>query len=364
MKIPFPVARALTRWGSVGFAGLAVGCLSVVVGTTQPPKSFALAAIVAVIAAAACTAWAMRLAALARFPFQTLGAGHTVTFGKGRLRDDGAIIAEARVHSDSEFESLVDGQKSVRLQKFVVEPTTLDPQDLLTDWHYACSIGEQIFAPEPVLSPSRSLRLDVPLAEPSKAGARFSIAEDLTFESFLDGPARLVFQPSYPSGAQSVVISFDGPKPLSARYRIERGLGNSESGDLALSESGAESGISFVWERAEPGEQLVIEWDWDPATLPEPMSEAERLIAAARKRQEDFQKILATQFGAEEGGDGESAEAHAIIKAARAREALYVQGAAPALSGDLGFEDEQQGADDHPIIKAARAREKLYKSDD
>jgi len=359
MKIPFPVARALARWGSVICAGFAVGCLSVIVGTAQPPKSFALAAIVAVTMAAACTTWAMRLAALARYPFQTLRARHTVTFGPGRLRDDGAMVAEAQVHSDSEFESLTDGQKSVRLQKFVVEPTTLDPQDLLIDWNYACSISEQIFAPEPVLSSSRSLRLDVSLAEPSTAGARFPIVEDLTFESFLEGPARLVFQPSYPSGAQSVAIVFEGPKPLSARYRIERGLGNSESGDLTDSNSE----ISFVWQRAEPGEQLVIEWDWNPATLPQPMTEAERLIAAARKRQEEFQKILAIQFQAGEGG-GESAEDHAIIKAARAREVLYAQGAAPALSGDSGFEDEQQGAEDHPIIKAARAREKLYKSED
>ena len=359
------MARALARWGSVGFAGLAVGCLSVIVGTAQPPKSFALAAIVAVIMAAACTAWAMRLAALARFPFRTLGARHAVTFGKGKLRDDGAMVAEARVHSESEFESLADGQKSVRLQKFVVEPTTLDPQDLLTDWNYACSIGEQIFAPEPVLSSSRSLRLDVALAKPSKAGGRFPIVEDLTFESFLEGPARLVFQPSYPSGAQSIEIAFEGPTPHAARYRIERGLGNSESGDLALSESGGESGISFVWERAEPGEQLVIEWDWDPATLPQPMSEAERLIAAARKRQEDFQKILATQFGAEESRSGsEGAEDHALIKAARAREAGHAPSAAPPLSGDSGFVDEFESADDHPIIKAARAREKLYKDDD
>ena len=361
MKISFPVARALARWGMVVFAGLAVGCLSIIVATAQPPKSFSLAAIIAVIVAAACAAWAMRLAALARFPFRTLHARHTVTFGKGKLRDDGAMVAEAEVRSDSEFESLSDGQRSVRLQKFVVEPTTLDPQDLLTDWRYACSVGEQIFAPEPVLSSSRSLRLDVSLAEPSKAGTRFPIVEDLTFESFLEGPARLVFQPSYPSGAQSVAIAFEGPKPLSACYRIERGLGNSESGDLIA----GDAGISFVWERGEPGEQLVIEWEWDPATLPQPMSEIERLIAAARKRQEEFQKILATQFGAEEGGgDGESAEDHPIIEAARAREAGYAPNVAPALSGSSGIEDEFQSADDHPIIKAARAREKLYKGEE
>ena len=148
-------------------------------------------------------------------------------------------------------------------------------------------------------------------------------------------------------------------------------MGQSQSGDL-LAEG---SRLGFVWEHAVPGEQLVLEWEWDPESLPVPKSETERLIAEARKRQDEIQKSLATQF-LEEGGagegegageeKGESAEDHAIIRAARLRESL-ASGYAPPLRGDAGFAgdgmDDTSPAEEHPIIKAARAREKLYKKD-
>lgn len=365
MKLPYPLARRLSSWGAVAFAALAAAGLAAILLKVEPVQVISLATVIAVVFAAACVAWFARLKSLARHPFRATRARHTVTFRGRDMREDGVMLAGASVASETEFEALAAGQKSVRLQKFVVEPTALDPDDLLQDWSYTARIGGAEQAAQPYLSPSRSLQLDVTLQVPPQPGARFDISESLSFDVFLDAPARLVFQPSYPSGPQTIEILFDGPRPLRPRYRIERGFGQSESGDLAA--EGPRLG--FVWEHAAPGEQLVLDWEWDPESLPEPQSETDRLIAEARKRQDEIQKALATQLLEEEGageGDGESAEDHAIIRAAHLRETL-VSGHAPPLPGDAGFADDDMDdttpAEEHPIIKAARAREKLYKKD-
>jgi hypothetical protein len=349
LTIRYPTARLLAIWGTAVFSGLGLGGMGALAAIPQPPRAIALGTVAAVILAAAFVAWGMRLAALARHPFRTLHARHSVTFGRGAMTDHGGASVTAKARSEFEFESLAAGQTSLRLQKFVIEPTALDPQELLTDWSYACRLGDDAPVPQPFLSTSRSLQLDVALKEPSLPGARYNVAEELSFESFLDVPARLVFQPSYPCAAQTVAINFEGPRPRHPRFKIDRGLGRCESGDLVVEESR----LDFVWNRAEPGEQLEIEWDWDPETFPKPASETERLIAAARKRQDELQKLLASQIAADTiEGEG----ALEIIRAAH-----EASGAPPSLPGDAGFADDT--ADEHPLIRAARQREKLYKGD-
>ncbi len=365
MKLPYPLARRLSLCGTALFTLVAAAGLAAILLRAGPAQAIALATVAAVVFAAACFAWSARLKALARHPFRAVRARHAVTFRGQPMRGDGVMLATAAVASETEFEALAPGQKSVRLQKFVVEPTALDPQDLLRDWRYTARIGGADSPAQPYLSPSRSLQLDVALQVPPEPGARLDIREDLSFDVFLDAPARLVFQPSYPSGPQDIEILFDGPRPLRPRFRIERGFGQSESGDLAA----VGPRLGFVWQHAVPGEQLVLDWDWDPESLPEPQSETDRLIAETRKRQDEIQKALATQLLEEEGageGEGESAEDHVTIRAARLRETL-VSGHAPALPGDAGFADDGMAdttpAEEHPIIKAARAREKLYKKE-
>lgn len=372
MKLPYPLARQLSRWGTTLFALLAAAGLAAILLEAGPVQIVSLGTVVAVVFAGASYAWSARLKTLARHPFRAVSARHSVHF-KGRdLRGDGVMLATASVASETEFEALAPGQKSVRLQKFVVEPTALDPQDLLQDWSYSARIGGADSPAAPYLSPSRSLQLDVSLQIPPAPGARFDISEELSFDTFLDAPARLVFQPSYPSGPQTIEILFEGPRPLRPRFRIERGFGLSESGDL-LAEG---SRLGFIWEHAVPGEQLILDWEWDPESLPVPSSETERLIAEARKRQGEIQKALAAQLLEEENagdgegageGEGDSAEDHAIIRAARLREKL-ISGHMPPLPGDAGFADDgvddTTPAEEHPIIKAAREREKLYKKDD
>lgn len=366
MKLRYPLARALARSGTISLSALAAAGVAALLLGIGPAQVVALGTVVAVIFAGACFAWSVRLRALARHPFRAVTARHVVTFRGLPPRGDGGRFATAEVASKTEFEAIAPAQKGVRLQKFVVEPTALDPDDLLQDWSYTARVGDSDSILEPYVSPSRSLQLDVALKTPPAPGERFDINENLNFEVFLDAPARLVFQPSYPSGPQTIEILFEGPRAMRPRYHIERGLGHSEEG--ALVAEGTRLG--FVWERAEPGEQLTLDWEWDPESLSEPEGETDRLIAEARRRQAEIQEKLASQMVEEEGageGEGESAEDHAIIRAARRRETL-LSGRAPSLPGDAGFAgdgaEDTTPAEEHPIIKAARAREKLYKKDE
>lgn len=353
----YPLARRLAAFGTAAFTAVAAFGLALILMAAQPAQLISLATVVAVVFAAACLAWYLRLKALGRHPFRAVSARHVIAFRPRESRGDGVMLASATVASETDFEAIEGALKFVRLQKFVVEPTALDPQDLLQDWGYSARISGAESAATPHVSPSRSLQLDVALETPPRPGARFTISENLSFDVFLDAPARLVFQPSYPSGRQTIFIALDGPKPVNPRFRIERGLGRADSGPLAS----GDAGIAFVWERATPGEQLVIEWEWDPKSLPAPQTETERLMAEARRRQAEIQEKLAVQYLEEEdfgGGQGDSA--------ARIRE-LLASGRAANLPGDAGFSDDVADttpAEEHPIIKAARARERLYKKDD
>jgi len=367
-RLPFPIARLLAGFATAAFAGASLGGAALLAALPEIPRWLALGTAVCVVLAGLCAYLWTRLRALARHPFRIRAARHRVVFRNAAADPSGVPLAAATVSSETEFECLRSGATSLRLQKFVTEPSGLDPGRLLSDWGYQCRIGKggegTRATPRPYLSSSRSLQLDLPLAEPMRAGARFTVAEELGFETLLDAPARLVFQPSYPAESQSVEIAFQGVRPLRARYVIERGLGEVETGALDV-EGG--SRLSLVWNDAEPGQQLAVDWDWDPASLPAPLTEIERLIAAARARQREIETLLATQFSdsLSQETDGEGAEAHWIIRAARMREAGF-GGGTPDLQGDAGFvgDADDAPAEEHPIVKAARAREKLYKKDD
>lgn len=374
--LPFPVRRWLAAAAAAVSAALAVSGFALIAVLPEIPRWLALIAMVCVALTALFAAVLSRLQALARHRFRIVSGHHAVSFRAAPPRPcGGAPKAEAKVRSEFLIEALRDGENKIRLQKFVIEPSALDPAQMLAEWRYACGIaGVAAALPHPFVSPSRSFQLDVPLGSPVRAGERFTLVEELVFETDLESAARFVFQPSYPAGGQTVELAFEGPRPFFPRYRVERPPGEPESGEVGAMHPNR---FGFVWKSADPGEQLILDWTWDPDSLPQPMSETDRLIAEARQRQEEIKEKLAAIFTdpEDEESPGESAEEHWIIRAARAREALYSgepEPEAPSLPGESGFADDGQApaeelddapADEHPIIKAARAREKLYKKE-
>ena len=350
MMLPYRIARWLAVLGTALFVGLGIGGFGALAGLNEAPHWLGPATALALAFGGLCAAAWGRLQAFARFPFRTVSARQSVTLRSAPSRIDGTPVATGIVRSETEIETVCPGQTAVRLQKFVTEPPGIDAERMLAEWSYECGIaggrgGVTVVAPQPYLSSSRSLQLDLALPVPAKAGERFTVVENLSFEFGLDEPARFVFQPSYPALRQTVEIRFEDLRVLSAQYRIDRGLGISESGSLQFKDGR----IGLTWNRAEPGEQLIIDWTWDPASLPTPLTETERLIAAAKMRQAEVEKILAIQFANEESEIS-------VVETWR-------QPMSPPLSGDSGFADDAP-ADEHPIIQAARAREKLYKGEE
>ena len=375
--LPFPILRLLAGAATAFFAALALGGVVFIAATPEISRWPALATVAGAVLAAMSAGVLVEVRAMGRHRFRIVSAHHAVSFRAAPAVSLGGPKAEAKVRSEFLLESLRDGESNVRLQKFVVEPTGLDPADMLTSWQYACRVaGVGAVEPDPFVSSSRSLQIDLPLGGPLRAGERFTFVEELTFENDLESAARFVFQPSYPAGEQSIVLTFEGPRPFCPRYRIERPPGEPETGEVGATHPNR---FGFAWRSAEPGEQLILDWTWDPDSLPKPASETERLVAAARARQEETKEKLATIYvepGGEQPPAAESAGDHWIIRAARMREAGYSETAVPqtdaaSLPGESGFADgnQRQAADDidttpaeeHPIIKAAREREKLYK---
>jgi hypothetical protein len=421
----------MARAAALALAALAAAAAGAILWLPQAPRWLALAAVACVAAAFACAAAGRRLHELGRHRFRVLGERYTLT-----IRPDeeakGAARARGHVRVETVYESLRDAQSSLRLQKFVAEPTRMDPVALLKDWNYACRVvgpeareapdkggpggkEEREAAAQATLSESRSLQVEVTLPQPVARGETFTFVEDLDFASELrDGGASLTFQVSYPTRSHDVEILFEGLRPETAEYRINRGQGVAETGPLAVGDlGGARTRIVHQWRRPEVGEELALRWRWDPRSLPAQPSASETLIAEARARQAAIQERLAAQIeGADgtapalapkEAGEGGSAEDHPVIKAARAREqALSGRSPTPAppsqaraapeggkpraddpmaeamarqttirdlLAAQVRTEEdaaraapadptgEGGSAEDHPIIKAARARE-------
>ena len=376
--LPFPILRLLAAAATALFAALTLGGVAFIVMTPEISRWPALATVGGAVLAALSASVLVQARAMARHRFRIVSGHHAVSFRTAPATSSGGPKAEAKVRSEFLLESLRDGESKVRLQKFVIEPTGLDPADMLTSWQYACRVaGVGAVEPDPFVSSSRSLQIDVPLGGPLRAGERFTLVEELTFESDLESAARFVFQPSYPAGGQSIEFTFEGLRPFFPRYRVERPPGEPESGEVGAMHPNR---FGFAWQSAEPGEQLILDWTWDPDSLPKPESEIERLMAEARTRQEEIKEKLATIFH-EPGGEempAESAGDHWIIRAARMREAGYSGAPLPetdaaTLPGESGFADgdQRQAADgidttpaeEHPIVKAAREREKSYKPD-
>ncbi len=342
MRAGLGLFEILTLAGSVLFAGLTAVGVGAIVFAPAPSRWLALATVACLAAAFACAVARAGLVRPARHPYRVLRDRYTLSFRTDEEpRQAGAYCARGRVRIETLFESLRDGQTSVPLQKFVTESTRLDPERVLKDWNYACRVasggGEECeAAAHPLLSPSRSLQLDVSLPAPVAKGQTFTVVEELDFASDLDDEQpSYMFQVSYPTAVREVEISFEGLRPREPGYRIDREHGAVESGALEVADLGdGRSRVTYSWNRPQVGDELAIRWTWDPSSLPEAPPLAERLIAEALTRQGSLAEILASQ----------------AIPAAESTE--------PVASSEAGA---KTAAEEHPTIKAARARERgLY----
>jgi hypothetical protein len=371
MRLSHTLAETFALAGLVLFTGAAVAGIGALAFAPTAPRWLALGSVACVAAAWACAAARSRLGRVGSHSYRVLRERTAMTF---RLDEEayrqGLRRARGSARIETLYESLCEGQEIVRLQKFVSESTRLNPMRVLEEWGYACRVagqgGEKCeVSPEPFLSDSRSLQLDLKLPEPVGRGQTFTVVEELEFPADLEdeGPC-LVFQVSYPTASRSVEISFEGLRPAEAGYRIDRGQGPIEAGALEVSEFGDGRRIVHDCGRARVGEQLIIQWAWDRASLPAVPSATEGLIAAALVRQQSMAGLLASQTitGMETGagaaapeGDEEiaSAEEHPIIKAARARERLRYGGA-----GDEGRPEPPAAPAGSKRPKSARRRKR------
>jgi hypothetical protein len=316
----------------------------------------------------------------ARERFRIVRARHGLTFRADT--DTGEPLVRGHVRSGTEFESLAAGQTALTLQKFVAEPSALSANVTLAEWNYACRIvsGEagaaeesELLSPHAAILPSRAVQLRFDLGRELARGERFTVTEELDFATDPAERPSLAFQSPYAAEQQDFDLVFEGVRPTSAEFRIERGPGTLESGPLEIEEAGQNRWrVRAVQRRARPGDQLVLGWAWDAETLPAPLPIADRLLAMARQRREEMAALLAA--GADTWSEeaalamdavrrGESAEDHFVIRQARIGEATIAgRGSRPDLSsrarGAAAPERADTGsAEDHPIIKAARARE-------
>ncbi|MGB8274648.1 MAG: hypothetical protein WCF16_05185, partial [Alphaproteobacteria bacterium] len=156
---------------------------------------------------------------------------------------------------------------------------------------------------------------------------------------------------------------FEGVRPQDVTIRADRGAGAGPAAPLEVEDAGENRWtVRAHTRKAGPGDQIALRWTWDPATLPDSLSATERLIAMARRRQQELAALISTQLGEWAGAagavpgqaEGEGAQDHPIIRQARLRAATLFGGAGEA-------ENDTTPAEEHPIIKAAREREKLYR---
>jgi hypothetical protein len=361
----FAGRRALVLGLLVLCAGLALAGVAAIAGQPSAPRWLALATVALGIASVALLGGHVGMGELARQGFRIVHARHGLVFRADT--DTGEPLLRGHIRSDTDLESLVGAQRTLSLQKFVVEPSSLSANATLAEWNYVSRIdlggagGEtEPASPHAAISPSRAMQLRFDLGREAGRGERVALREELDFTADPAERASLVFQSPYAAERQDFDLVFEGVRPEAAEFRIERGPGIVESGPLAVEEAGEKRWRVRAAQRGgRAGDQLVLTWTWDAETLPAPLPIADRLLAMARRRQEEMAALLAA--GADIWGEeailamdsvrhGESAEEHFIIRQARGREATIRGGAAPPAH-------EGESAEEHPIIKAARARQ-------
>ena len=252
----------------------------------------------------------------------------TITFRAGER--EGTVCGH--IQTATTYRSRRDGLTNLRIQKFIAEPTRIDPNTLLEGWGYECRMeGAGAVEPATEVSESRSLMLDFTLPSPVDAGATFTLSEEMDIQCDLrNQETAFTFQVRDPTDKRAIDVIFEGPCPESALFRLDNGHRDYVEGvlDVVETESGFR-GFRYLWNTPHPGEELHLSWAWPEVAVKRVREAAERINPANDPE-------LASGF------------------------------AARMMAGDMGpgtddGEDEGSCAEDHPLIKAARAKLKVGK---
>ena len=247
----------------------------------------------------------------------------TITFGA--RGEEGAVCGY--IETATTYQSRRDGLTSLRLQKFITEPTRIDSTALLKNWGYRCRMENTgAIEPVPEISESRSLMLDFTLPHPVDAGGVFTLNEEMEILCDLrNQEAVFTFQVRDPTDQRDIHMIFEGPCPENALFRLDNGHREYVEGVLEVveTERGARS-LQHVWQNPHPGEELRLSWLWPGTAVAAARELAARLNPANdpelattfASRVMAGEIGLGTKGGAEEGA---CAEDHPLIKVARAR---------------------------------------------
>ncbi len=390
MRIIEATKENILTGATVLFGALAlIGTAAVLLGVpaSQP---LMLATLACLLACFACLSLLARRHVLMHYHVRIKRDHTTINFKPGN--DDKAAEtgrAQGRIHVETRFQSLREDLETLKIQKFISEPTTINATGLLNEWGYAGRIatpqgGASILQPDPRISDSRSFDLTFNLPDPMAMGEVFTLTEDYSFFTDISQPgATYVFIVRDPTRERLIDILFEGLRPENAEITINNGHGEFTTLALDVEETGPGAWrIPYRWKRPSVGEELRLSWNWAVevveaarASLRSASSTRTILSAAADASQPSIgfaqdvpeagpgAKIVATT------PDGQPLEEGEERIYSRMTETIETQGQqsgpqpVPGLggggSGGKGDDDEQlpgASADDHPIIQAARAR--------
>jgi len=307
----------------------------------------------------------------------------TINFKPGNSDKPAEIgRAQGRIHVETRLQSLHEDLETLKIQKFISEPTAINPIGLLNEWGYAGRIstsqgGASIVQPAPQISDSRSFDLIFNLPEPMARGEIFTLTEDFSFFTDLSQPgATYVFLVRDPTRERLIDVLFEGLRPENAEITINNGHGELTILALDVEETGPGAWrIPYRWKRPGVGEELRLSWNWGVEVVEAARADFRSvnstrtiLSAAADASQpsigfaqdmparESAAKIVATT------ADGQPLEKGEEEIYSRMTETIDTQGQQSGPQQPqpvpVGNDEQPAGAlaDDHPIIQAARAR--------
>lgn len=307
-------------------------------------RPLALATILGLVLGAACAAAWFNLRSLRRYCVRVLDDHTTLSFRRGDPAKRAEIGAAAGlIHAVTRFQCLRQSLDSLQIQKFVSEPSEIDPSLLLKEWNYAGRIavrqvGPCAVQPAPQLSDSRSLLFSYRLPHPVAPGETFTLTEDMSFLCDLSKPGDFyVFQIREPTRRRTVDFLFNGLRPEKAGFRLDDGHRGYTTGRLEIEETGPETyRVSYQWKNPAVDEELRIFFTWP-----------EEMVRAAE---------------AERAAGGLSPATGELLSAALDGEDTASASPVPELPAAAA--DESETAEDHPVIKAARERIKANYGED
>ena len=258
-----------------------------------------------------------------------------------------ATTATVTVYESALYQALWDQQNFLHTRKYVHQPATMSGQTLLSNLNYKVGMADDTqshnnkhhsVTAQADLHEARALNLAFRLPHTLSEGERVRINESFEFKSTLFQPQKsLLFPVFLPTKRRRVILLFEGvyPEEINVEVFDVVGMGRPIPVPFAETETGARRGI-FDWPRPKPGQETRISWNWSPSTV------------------ETAQRHLSkTTWSA---GLAEGTLAERLMKSTLAGDAAADAATAETLAADLPSDAEGQSAEDHPLIKAARAR--------